>query len=639
MPNSQAHRGMKPYSFAPMQRIHWGVLGLGLLTACGGRSGQTVSDTIETPTFVAPAVPHEATIENALGEADYIVVLKDAPPDGVANHAARMARSYGGTPAAPFAHVLHGYTTRATAPQADSLARDPSVAWVERVRTVYATAVESNPPSWGIDRIDQRELPLSTSYTYMSTGEGVHVYLVDTGLRSTHVEFTGRVGEGTNFVPDDLGTEDCSGHGTHVAGIVGGTVSGVAKGVTLHPVRILDCEGKGTSAGVISALAWILGHAQSPAVVNMSIGAGVSPSMDEAVRVVVASGIPVVVAAGNNNADACLSSPARAPDALTVGATTNTDARGSYSNYGACIDVFAPGSNILSAYAAADTSAAVLTGTSMAAPHVTGAVALLLSMTPKATPAEVAAALLNNATADKVTNGGADSPNRLLFTGPASVPEDAGVEPQDSGLQPDSGLQQDSGLQDAGSDGQDDGQDAGDSGGATCTGVLSNGGFEAVRTWWTQRSTQGAPLVCTAATCGVRAQGRTGNYVAWLGKLPNEFSELGQTLLVPEAARLSFWYRVDSSDLCSGDSGSVQIEVGGVAQRVVPFDLCAATSPGKWINRQVDLSAYAGMTAAVWFRVRTNGTSPSSLWLDDVNVLAGASCLATGMSTASYENP
>jgi subtilisin family serine protease len=324
-----------------------------------------------------------------------------------------------------FRNVFDGMTVWATPGQLVRLKKNPNFTLVEPDGAVQAINQTQQPATWGLDRVDQRTLPLNSSYSYASTAANVQAYVIDTGIRSDHVDFEGRVGSGYTSIIDGGSTQDCNGHGTHVAGTIGGSSYGVAKGVTLRPVRVLDCSGSGTWSGVIAGLDWIGGVHQpgTPAVANMSLGGGANSSVDTAVRNLIGRGVNVVVAAGNSNADACNSSPARVAPALTVGATTSNDDRASYSNFGTCLDIFAPGSSITSAWHTSPTAAATISGTSMAAPHVAGAAALILADQPALNPDGVAAALLTNSTADVVRNPGTGSPNRLLFTLLASSPD------------------------------------------------------------------------------------------------------------------------------------------------------------------------------------------------------------------------
>ena len=358
-------------------------------------------------------------------EGQYIVVLKEDQVSFAANSASRrpdvsslavdMASRFGLQVNMAYSRVLPGFVVRASEKQIAELLTDARVAYVEQDGYVSTSAVQTGA-TWGIDRVDQRNLPLSGSYEYLTTASNVHTYIVDTGVLSTHVQFSGRMGNGYTAISDGRGTEDCNGHGTHVAGTVAGTTHGIAKGAIVHPVRVLGCNGSGTNSGVIAGMDWVAANHIKPAVANMSLGGGASTATDDAVTRMHNAGVTVVVAAGNDNSNACNYSPARAPVAITVGSTTNTDARSSFSNFGTCLDIFAPGSNILSAWYTGTSATNTISGTSMASPHVAGAAALYLANNPTATPAQVATALINNSTPNKVTSAGTGSPNRLLYS-------------------------------------------------------------------------------------------------------------------------------------------------------------------------------------------------------------------------------
>jgi subtilisin family serine protease len=331
--------------------------------------------------------------------------------------AASLARANGGTVAFVYDHALNGAAIDVPSAAVASLSNARGVLRVELDGPVTTTATQSSA-TWGLDRIDQRDLPLSNSYTYTPTGTGVTAYIVDTGILPTHADLKGRVLAGFTAINDGRGSNDCNGHGTHVAGTVGGTTYGVAKQVTLVPVRVLNCQGSGTWSGVIAGLDWIAqqeGGKASKAVANMSLGGGASSSVDDAVQRVIGAGVTVAVAAGNSSANACNYSPARAPNALTVGATGSTDAKASYSNFGTCLDLFAPGSSITSAWHTGDTAINTISGTSMASPHVAGVAALLLQG-GSASPASIASTITSGATTNKVTSAGTGSPNRLLYS-------------------------------------------------------------------------------------------------------------------------------------------------------------------------------------------------------------------------------
>jgi subtilisin family serine protease len=389
---------------------------------------------------VAPAVSAAPSGTGAAGggtaRQGYIVTLReagavDADEVRAAAHEQLAERSAAAEATRTYAEALPGYAARLTPGEAESLEDDPAVVAVEpdvpvhtqaagpaRVRPVAAPQVQSGPP-WGLDRIDQRELPLSGTYAFGGTGAGVTAYLVDSGLRASHVEFQGRATGGFDAV-DGGAIDDCDGHGTHVASTLGGHTFGVAKDVRLVPVRVLGCDGAGALSDLIGGLDWVIADhvAGEPAVANLSLGGVDSVALDEAVGRLIADGITVVVAAGNGEGDACASSPARVPGALTVAATDRRDDVAPFSNTGSCVDLAAPGVEVPGASNGSDTASGTMNGTSMASPHVAGVAARLLGADPAATPAEVSWQLVVGATVGAVDGLGRSTPNRLLHAAP-----------------------------------------------------------------------------------------------------------------------------------------------------------------------------------------------------------------------------
>jgi serine protease len=372
----------------------------------------------------ASADPPELRFVERPIQGQYIVVLKDdaatlahenARAPRIPEVANQMAHQHGLQVQRSFTRALRGFVVRANDRALERLLMDDRVDYVEEDGEVHASATQTGA-TWGIDRVDQRNLPLSGTYTYDTTASNVHAYVIDTGVLSSHTQFGGRVSGGYTAISDGRGTTDCNGHGTHVAGTVAGSTYGIAKAARVHPVRVLGCTGSGSNSGVIAGMDWVANNHVKPAVANMSLGGGASSATDQAVQNMVDAGVTVVVAAGNDNSNACNYSPARAASAITVGSTTSSDARSSFSNYGSCLDIFAPGSSITSAWYTSTSATNTISGTSMASPHVAGVAALYLAANPNATPSQVTSAVLNASTPSKVTSPGSGSPNRLLYS-------------------------------------------------------------------------------------------------------------------------------------------------------------------------------------------------------------------------------
>jgi subtilisin family serine protease len=365
----------------------------------------------DSPTSLAPEKtdPPKPSGETGLdGPTErFIVTLRDGPQTSsvTAKHRLRADRQFG--------NVVNGFATTMTAASRDRLLRDPSVLSVEEDLEVTTTGEPQWDAPWNLDRVDQRPVELDGAYTYNHTGAGVTAYVVDSGIRYSHGDFDGRAFFGFDAYGED--GNDCNGHGTHVAGTIGGQTYGVAKGVDIVSVRVLGCEARGLTSDLVAGLDWVASHAAGPAVVNLSLKAGYSSQVDDAVARLTAMGVNVVAAAGNDDTDACFTSPARAPSALTVGAADMGDYRAYFSNWGDCVDLFAPGVSVRSASHEDDVGSVSMFGTSMATPHVTGAVALYLSSYRSATTAEVTSAVLGGATQGVVMNS-ESSNNHLLYT-------------------------------------------------------------------------------------------------------------------------------------------------------------------------------------------------------------------------------
>jgi len=355
---------------------------------------------------------------------EYIVVLKDSAASlgnerssapTIASVASTMARSYGLDVSYTYSHVLRGFVVKASRKSLINLLTDNRVAYVEENGVVSISQTTQNNATWGLDRVDQRDRPLNSTYVYDTSASNVYTYVIDTGVRPSHNDFGGRVISGYTAINDGRGSNDCNGHGTHVAGTVAGATWGVAKSAVIVPIRVLGCNGSGTNAGVIAGMDWVTANHVKPAVANMSLGGGASTTTDNAVSRMRNAGVTVVVAAGNENQSACNVSPGRSSAAITVGSTTSSDGRSSFSNWGSCVDIMAPGSSITAPWYTSNSATNTISGTSMASPHVAGIAALYLADNPSASPTQVENAIFNNASVNKLSslNG---SPNLLAYS-------------------------------------------------------------------------------------------------------------------------------------------------------------------------------------------------------------------------------
>jgi subtilisin family serine protease len=380
------------------------------ITAVAAAAGVTVLST----SFAGAATPAQGTIYGANAEgavAGSYIVLLDKKADKQ-----DLAKEYGGKLQRNYSSAINGFSASGLSEtEAKRLAADPAVDKVVQNKKFSINATQDNPPSWGLDRIDQADTAGDKKYTYPdSAGEGVTAYVIDTGVRISHKDFEGRAAHGFDAVDNDDSADDGNGHGTHVAGTIAGAAHGVAKKAKVVAVRVLDDNGSGTTEQVVAGIDWVTKNHQGPSVANMSLGGGADEALDEAVRKAIASGVTFAVAAGNESTDASQGSPARVKEAITVASSTKDDAQSEFSNFGQIVDIYAPGSDITSAWNDSDEGTKTISGTSLATPHVVGAAAVYLGAHQDATPEQVATALTDGATADKITNPSEGTPNKLL---------------------------------------------------------------------------------------------------------------------------------------------------------------------------------------------------------------------------------
>ena len=567
------------------------VVGLGTMTPAS--AGLTTEPHLQQP-HPSTEISQQAEVLS-VADANYIVMLelpsaaKNGPralasstgKKAVAATTAKQADKWSakGVKVKQRYEALGGFSAHLTPAQVEALRNDPAVSTVTENKMVSIDATQYSAP-WGLDRVDQDDLPLNGTYNYTETGQGVTSYVLDTGILANHSDLGGRVQAGVTAIDDGRGSADCNGHGTHVAGTVGGTRYGVAKGTTLVPVRVLGCNGSGSTTGIISAMDWVAQNKSGPSVANMSLGGGANAATDQGIARMTSAGVITVVAAGNDTDNACNYSPARASSAITVGSTDKTDGLSYFSNYGSCVDILAPGSDITSAWHTSSSATNTISGTSMASPHVAGAAALYLQKNPNASVSQVTNALTSTATTNTIT-GVNGSPNRFLDTTALM----GGTTPTDP-TDPTPGTS------------------------------LVNGGFESGATGWT-----GDTWTINSDTYAAAS----GSKKLWLvGYGENRTEQVQQRITIPSgASSLDFKLRVDSAENTSYSRyDTLQVRLldssGNVLKTLGSYSNLDESS--SYRAKSLDLSAYAGRTVTLQFTATEDSSAQTSFLVDDVAV-------------------